>query len=75
MGEAGVGGGGWGGRSADVTVVMGDNESRCAMELSFTCEISFSVSDPEESSSQLSATGLDFGGLAGFCGTLAESSR
>jgi hypothetical protein len=35
---------------------------------------SVSVSEPL-SSSQLSATGLDFGFCAGFCGEVAESSR
>lgn len=36
---------------------------------------SVSVSEPEDSRSQLSATGLDFGLCSGFCGTVVLSLR
>ncbi len=38
-------------------------------------EASVSVSEPEDSRSQLSATGLDLGLCRGFCGTVVESLR
>lgn len=37
--------------------------------------VSVSVSEPDDSRSQLSATGLDLGLCAGFCGTVVESLR
>lgn len=35
--------------------------------------VSVSVSEPDDSRSQLSATGLDFGLWKGFCGTVVDS--
>jgi hypothetical protein len=68
VGEAGVGGGGCGG-----SVV-----SSCAVDVVLMgagAVLSVSVSDPEDSRSQLSATGLDFGLCSGFCGTVVLSLR
>jgi hypothetical protein len=71
VGDAGVGGGGCGERSFDFTVEMGASASRV-----FVADgLSVSVSEPLESSSQLSATGFDFGACAVFCGIVEESSR
>lgn len=63
MGDAGVGGGGFG-DSEEGSVEMGEGMSRAADEDKVEGD-SFSVSEPE-SSSQLSATGLDLGLWAGF---------
>jgi hypothetical protein len=73
VGDAGVGGGGFGDISLDATVEIGSRES-CGDDLGLA-SISVSVSEPEASSSQLSATGFDFGLWAGFWGTVAESLR
>lgn len=64
-----MGGGGWGGKSSFVTKI--------ALEVaeSGAVEVSVSVSEPEDSRSQLSATGLDFGLCRGFCGTVVDSLR
>lgn len=64
MGDAGVGGGGCGGSSTSVVEV--EVVERGAVD-------SVSVSEPEDSRSQLSATGLDFGLWRGFWGTVVES--
>jgi hypothetical protein len=78
VGLAGVGGGGCGGLSRELTVESGGSEA-CGEEptaASFVVGVSsVSVSEPEESKSQLSATGLDFGFEAVFWGTVAESWR
>lgn len=58
----------------DVTVEMGSRES-CGEDLVGRSDSSVSVSEPETSSSQLSATGFDLGGCAGFWGALVESLR
>lgn len=62
MGDAGVGGGGCGGSSTSVVAALVDSAGD-----------SVSVSEPDDSRSQLSATGLDFGLCSGFCGTVVES--
>jgi hypothetical protein len=67
-----VGGGGFGDISADRTVEIGSRESRGDFAGGAA---SVSVSEPEDSRSQLSATGLDFGFEAGFCGVVVESLR
>jgi hypothetical protein len=75
VGDAGVGGGGCGDSSfssLDVTVEMGSRES-CGEDFDAALGSSVSVSEP--SRSQLSATGLDFGLAAGFCGLVVESLR
>lgn len=71
MGDAGVGGGGWGGRSSLASVVEVEVVLRGAVEE----VVSVSVSEPDDSRSQLSATGLDFGLSSGFCGTVVLSLR
>ena len=77
VGLAGVGGGGFGGLSREVVVDKGCRESCgepfCADLPRSTSSVS--VSDPLSSASQLSATGLDLGFCAVFCGCEAESSR
>lgn len=75
VGDAGVGGGGCGDKSFEATVDMGERESRGELAEAFDGSISVSVSEPELSSSQLSATGFDLGFSAGFWGTLVESWR
>ena len=79
MGEAGVGGGGFGGVSSEFVVEIGSRASWGESALFFnvlTCSVS--VSEPlwaSSSRSQLSATGLDFGFCAVFCGCEVESWR
>jgi hypothetical protein len=64
VGDAGVGGGGCGGSSTSVVAVdVADSGAA----------VSVSVSEPDDSRSQLSATGLDLGLCNGFCGTVVES--
>lgn len=60
--------------SLDVTVEMGSRES-CGELLVASSASSVSVSEPETSSSQLSATGFDLGLCAGFWGLLVDSLR
>lgn len=86
MGDAGVGGGGFGGTSRDDVVDSGESES-CGEPLSLFFDFltaavstaaasSVSVSDPlRASSSQLSATGLLFGFCSGFSGCEGDSCR
>lgn len=69
-----MGGGGFG-PSLDETMEIGSRESRGERAEVFAGSTSVSVSEPEASSSQLSATGLDLGFDAGFWGTLVESLR
>lgn len=64
MGDAGVGGGGCGGSSGSAVE---------ALVIESGAGDSVSVSEPEDSRSQLSATGLDFGLCRGFCGAVVES--
>lgn len=64
MGDAGVGGGGCGGSSTRVVPVLVVDSGKVD---------SVSVSDPDDSRSQLSATGLDLGLCRGFWGTVVES--
>jgi hypothetical protein len=71
VGDAGVGGGGWGGRSSLISVVEVEVVLRGAVEE----VVSVSVSEPDDSRSQLSATGLDLGLCSGFCGTVVLSLR
>lgn len=63
MGDAGVGGGGCGGSSTSVVAVLVVDSGA----------VSVSVSEPDDSRSQLSATGLDLGLWKGFCGTVVDS--
>jgi hypothetical protein len=70
-----VGGGGWGDGSFEGIVEMGSSESRAEALLGGLDSVSTSVSEPEPSSSQLSATGFDLGLWAGFCGVLVDSWR
>lgn len=80
-GDAGVGGGGDGGVSSDVAVErgwrlsLGEVEDFLEVLLAGSPASSVSVSEPESSSSQESATGFDFGFCAGFWGTFVESWR
>lgn len=64
-----MGGGGWGGKSSFVTKIALEVAESGAVEVS----VSVSVSEPEDSRSQLSATGLDFGLCRGFWGTVVDS--
>jgi hypothetical protein len=66
VGDAGVDGGGFGDSSFEGTVEIGSRESRGELADAFEGSVSVSVSEPEISSSQLSATGLDLGFWAGF---------
>lgn len=75
VGDAGVGGGGFGDSSVEGTVEMGSSESRGEPAETFAGAVTVSVSESDSPSSQLSATGLDFGFEAGFCGVLVESLR
>ena len=67
VGEAGVGGGACGDSVLSSCVLM-DAAERGTVD-------SVSVSESEDSRSQLSATGLDFGLCSGFCGTVVLSLR
>lgn len=67
MGDAGVGGGGCGGSELSSCVLV-EVVLRGALD-------SVSVSEPDDSRSQLSATGLDLGLCSGFCGTVVLSFR
>jgi hypothetical protein len=70
VGEAGVGGGGCGGSSSFVVEIVLLVDSGAVL---VPVPVSVSVSEPDDSRSQLSATGLDLGLCRGFCGTVVES--
>jgi hypothetical protein len=65
-----VGGGGCGGSSSVVVVMLLLVDSGAGL---VPVPVSVSVSEPDDSRSQLSATGLDLGLCRGFCGTVVES--
>lgn len=70
-----MGGGGFGVSSSEGTMEMGSSESwGDAADLDVFWS-SVSVSEPEDTSSQLSATGLLLGFCAGFCGAVVEIWR
>lgn len=71
VGDAGVGGGGCGETLASSWVVLRE----AVLSGVGALLLSVSVSEPDDSRSQLSATGLDFGLCSGFWGTVVESWR